>query len=167
MNYRIEKKDKIDIIVKKKNFANDIEQNNEQLPKYWDDCRNDNTIDSLNKYATKSGMFGDALIGVCVEDTQKNEVTYAIGAEYNGVAITDELSVEQIPSYTWAIFESIGPMPTAFQNLLYRVYSEFFPTSEYHPCGSLDIQVYPNGICNLHNTNANYGYLSKKINKLC
>lgn len=83
MNYRIEKKDKIDIIVKKKNFANDIEQNNEQLPKYWDDCRNDNTIDSLNKYATKSGMFGDALIGVCVEDTQKNEVTYAIGAEYN------------------------------------------------------------------------------------
>ena len=145
MNYRIEKKDKIDIIVKKKSFSNDVGQNNEQLPKYWDDCRKDNTIDSLYKYATESGMFGGALIGVCVEDTNKSEVTYAIGVEYNGADITDELNVEQIPAYTWAIFESIGPMPTAFQDLLYKVYSEFFPTSEYHPCGSLDIQVYPNG----------------------
>ena len=145
MNYRIEKKDKIDIIVKKKSFSNDVGQNNEQLPKYWDDCRKDNTIDSLYKYATESGMFGGALIGICVEDTNKSEVTYAIGVEYNGADITDELNVEQIPAYTWAIFESIGPMPTAFQDLLYKVYSEFFPTSEYHPCGSLDIQVYPNG----------------------
>ena len=145
MNYRIEKKDKIDIIVKRKSFSNDVGQNNEQLPKYWDDCRKDNTIDSLYKYATESGMFGGALIGICVEDTNKSEVTYAIGVEYNGADITDELNVEQIPAYTWAIFESIGPMPTAFQDLLYKVYSEFFPTSEYHPCGSLDIQVYPNG----------------------
>lgn len=145
MNYRIEKKDKIDIIVKKKIFTNNIEQNNEQLPQYWDDCRNDNTLDILSKYATESGVFGDALIGICVEDTKKKEVTYAIGTEYNGTAITDELNVEQIPSCTWAIFESIGPIPAAFQNLLYRVYSEFFPTSEYHPCGNLDIQVYPNG----------------------
>ncbi len=145
MNYRIEKKDKIDIIVKKKSFSNDVGQNNEQLLKYWDDCRKDNTIDSLYKYATESGMFGGALIGICVEDTNKSEVTYAIGVEYNGADITDELNVEQIPAYTWAIFESIGPMPTAFQDLLYKVYSEFFPTSEYHPCGSLDIQVYPNG----------------------
>ncbi len=145
MNYRIEKKDKIDIIVKKKSFSNDVGQNNEQLPKYWDDCRKDNTIDSLYKYATESGMFGGALIGICVEDTNKSEVTYAIGVEYNGADITDELNVEQIPACTWAIFESIGPMPTAFQDLLYKVYSEFFPTSEYHPCGSLDIQVYPNG----------------------
>lgn len=145
MNYRIEKKDKIDIIVKKKIFTNNIEQNNEQLPQYWDDCRNDNTLDILSKYATESGVFGDALIGICVEDTKKKEVTYAIGTEYNGTAITDELNVEQIPSCTWAIFESIGPIPTAFQNLLYSVYSEFFPTSEYHPCGNLDIQVYPNG----------------------
>ncbi len=143
MNYRIEKKDKIDIIVKKKSFSNDVGQNNE--PKYWDDCRKDNTIDSLYKYATESGMFGGALIGICVEDTNKSEVTYAIGVEYNGADITDELNVEQIPACTWAIFESIGPMPTAFQDLLYKVYSEFFPTSEYHPCGSLDIQVYPNG----------------------
>lgn len=145
MNYRIEKKDKIDIIVKKKIFTNNIEQNNEQLPQYWDDCRNDNTLDILSKYATESGVFGDALIGICVEDTKKKEVTYAIGTEYNGTAITDELNVEQIPSCTWAIFESIGPIPAAFQNLLYRVYSEFFPTSEYHSCGNLDIQVYPNG----------------------
>ena len=146
MNYRIEKKDKIDIIVKKKSFSNDIEQNNKELPKYWDDCRNDHTIDSLYKYAAASGVFGGSLIGVCFDDAQKNEVvTYAIGVEYNGTAITDELSVEQIPAYTWAIFESIGPMPTAFQNLLYKVYSEFFPTSVYHPCGNLDIEVYPDG----------------------
>lgn len=145
MNYRIEKKDRIDIIAKKKNFSNDVEQNNEQLPKYWDDCRKDNTIDSLYKYAAEYGVFGGALIGVCAEDTKKNEVTYAIGVEYNGADIPDGLNVEQIPACTWAIFESIGPMPTAFQDLLHKVYSEFFPTSEYHPCGSLDIQVYPNG----------------------
>lgn len=60
--------------------------------RYWDACRKDNTIDSLYKYATESGMFGGALIGVCVEDTNKSEVAYAIGVEYNGADITDELN---------------------------------------------------------------------------
>ena len=145
MNYRIEKKDEIDIIVKKKIFSNDAGQNNEQLPNYWDACRKDNTINSFYKYAAESGVFGSALVGVCLEDTKKNEVEYGIGVEYNGAEIPDGLSVERIPACTWAIFESTGPMPDAFQDLLYKVYSEFFPTSEYHPCKNLDIQVYPNG----------------------
>lgn len=36
-------------------------------------------------------------------------------------------------------------MPGAFQELQKKVYSEFFPGSEYRPLSGMDIQVYPQG----------------------
>lgn len=34
-------------------------------------------------------------------------------------------------------------MPEAFNVLYQRIYSEFFPTSEYKPCGGVDFEAYP------------------------
>ncbi len=57
----------------------------------------------------------------------------------------DELHLEEIPAATWAIFKCKGPVPGAIQNLWRRIYTEFFPTSEYLPKNGIDFEVYPEG----------------------
>ncbi|MCI5672325.1 MAG: GyrI-like domain-containing protein [[Clostridium] symbiosum] len=34
-------------------------------------------------------------------------------------------------------------MPESFQKLYQQIYSEFFPSSEYQPCGGTDFEAYP------------------------
>jgi AraC family transcriptional regulator len=146
MNYRIEKKDAFDVVAKKKYFPTDTELSNKQLPGFWDSCRKDGTIPVLRKYMKKSNVFGNALVGICFENSTKdNEFPYAIGVAYKGGDVAEGLTIEKIPEHTWAIFECVGAMPTALQDLLLKIYSEFFPTSDYQPYGGLDIEVHLDG----------------------
>lgn len=146
MNYRIEKKDAFEVVVKKKYFPTDMEASNKQLPGFWDSCRKDGTISVLCKYMTKDNVFGEALVGICFENNTKDDkFPYAIGVAYKDGDVAEGLSIEKISPHTWAIFECVGAMPTALQDLLHKIYSEFFPTSDYHPCGGLDIEVHPEG----------------------
>ena len=72
------------------------------------------------------------------------EFPYAIGAPYNGAPVTDAgLTVEDIPAHTYVVFPCTGRMPEALQNLYQKVCSEFFPASEYQPCGGTDFEAYP------------------------
>ncbi len=54
---------------------------------------------------------------------------------YIGVATdkneTDGLAVLEVSSNTWAVFEAIGPFPETLQNVWGRIYSEWFPSSNY------------------------------------
>ena len=50
-----------------------------------------------------------------------------------------------VPATTWAIFECIGPMPTAIQELQKRIITEWLPTSGYEYADAPDIEVYPEG----------------------
>ena len=68
-----------------------------------------------------------------------------------GGDIAGDLTIEEIPALTWAIFKCTGAMPNAIQELWHRIYSEFFPTSEYQPCGGIDFEVYPEG--DIHSPN--------------
>ena len=60
-----------------------------------------------------------------------NEFTYFIGVENAKGTIPDDFAEKDIPAVTWAIFEFVGPMPNAIQNLNKRIYSEWFPTTGY------------------------------------
>jgi AraC family transcriptional regulator len=146
MNYRIEKKEAFNVIVKSRYFSTDMEVSKKRIPEFWESCRKDGTIPVLCGYMKEGNALGDAVAGICFENAVKdNEFQYAIGVAYNGGDIAEGLSVEMIPAHTWAIFECVGAMPTALQELLHWIYSEFFPTSEYQPCGGLDFEVYPDG----------------------
>jgi AraC family transcriptional regulator len=54
---------------------------------------------------------------------------------YLGAATTengpDHLAKLEVPASTWAVFESVGPYPSALQNVWGRIYSEWFPSSSY------------------------------------
>jgi len=146
MDYRIEKKDAFKVIVKKESFSTDNEINKKEIPEFWDRCRKDGTVQKLCSFMDKKGVFGDAVVGICFGNSATDkDFPYAIGTAYKGGDVPKDFTIEEIPSLTWAIFKCTGAMPNSIQELWHRIYTEFFPTSEYEPCGGIDFEVYLDG----------------------
>lgn len=145
MDYRIETKEAFKLVMKKKKVSSKQELTVEEISEFWKDCNNDGTILALCKYIPKDSLFKDCIVGACFgKDATEKEFPYAIGATYNGAEIKEkDLIVEEIPAHTYVVFPCIGKMPEAFQKLYQQIYSEFFPASEYQPCGGTDFEVYP------------------------
>ena len=71
------------------------------------------------------------------------KISLQIKSLYNGGKITEDyLTVETIPAHTYAVFKCVGKMPVAFQKVYKYACTEFFPASEYRPCG-IEIESYP------------------------
>jgi AraC family transcriptional regulator len=88
--------------------------------------------------------LGNGLVGVYSGMYEDNTTDYYIAA------ITEKDSPKslcklEIPSHTWAIFEIIGPMPTAMAEIWGRIFSEWFPTSGYEHAEAPEIAWYTNG----------------------
>ncbi|WP_426351396.1 GyrI-like domain-containing protein [Alloiococcus sp. CFN-8] len=43
----------------------------------------------------------------------------------------EELSELKVSASTWAVFEAVGPFPETLQDTWGRIYSEWFPSSNY------------------------------------
>jgi AraC family transcriptional regulator len=70
------------------------------------------------------------------------EFTYAIGAEKPGEAVPEGFEVFHIPAATWAVFESIGPMPDAIQTVTKQIFEEWFPSTGYEHAPAPELEVY-------------------------
>lgn len=154
MDYSIEKKDAFKVILRKEMFSSDNEVNLREVPRFWDRCAKDGTIEKLCRCMDPQGVFGSMIVGMCLEGStvfvteggaSGKQFPYAIGAAYGGGEVAEGLAVEEIPAHTWAIFKCTGAMPKAIQELWHKVYSEFMPASEYEPCGGLDFELYSEG----------------------
>lgn len=145
MDYRIETKEAFQLICKRKRIARNEEMAAETIAPFWRDCMEDGTIDALCKYIPKDNLFGDNIVGVSFGgDARDEEFPYAIGAPYNGMPVLETgLTVERIPAHTYVVFPCVGQMPQAIQALYRRICGEFFPGSEYQPCGGSDFEAYP------------------------
>ncbi len=88
---------------------------------------------------------GKCIVGASFgKDAADSNYPYAIGGYYNGEPVAEpDLTVEEIPAHTYVVFRCEGKMPEAFTRLYHQVSSEFFPASEYQPCGGTDFEVYP------------------------
>ena len=53
-----------------------------------------------------------------------------------------EFSRKIIPASTWAVFTSIGPMPTAIHKVWDRIFQEWFPSTGYEHAGTAELEVY-------------------------
>ena len=141
MDYRIEKKEAFDIVVRKKNFAKPGEQTGKEIPAFWGESHADGTIRELIGYIPKEDVFG--LMGISRYDMEAPDFCYGIGVSYAGGEIADKtLCIERIPAHTYVVFKCVGKMPQAFQELYRYICTEFFPTSTYMPCG-VEIESYP------------------------
>ena len=117
MDYRIEKKDAFDVLVKRKRFTKNKEINGQEITAFWGQCTADGTIDRIIRYVHQDNVFKDSIIGIGLEYRPGEEdFPYGIGCHYNGAPVTDEdLEVVTLPAASYAVFPCRGHMPEAFQ----------------------------------------------------
>lgn len=146
MNYRIEEKKAFKVIEKVKVF--DLQDNAQlkDIPKFWTQSRSDGTVNTLCQFFGGTD-FENLVMGICYGDNRNHEkkCEYSIATGYKGGNIPEGFRVNEIPENIWAIFKCKGKMPNTIQELWRKIYTEFFPTSDYAPKNEIDFEVYPDG----------------------
>ncbi|MBC9784066.1 AraC family transcriptional regulator [Heliobacterium chlorum] len=61
---------------------------------------------------------------------EKGELDHYIGVASTRDCPSNFVALE-VPALTWGVFEAIGPFPNTLQNVWGRIYSEWFPSSNY------------------------------------
>ena len=140
MNYKIETKEAFRIIGVKKRYAMDMEENHKLIPLFWQEAHQTDTIAKLCELMNIAPM---GILGICA-GMDGNEFDYYISVA-SDKPLPNGLTEYEVPAFTWAIFECVGPMPNAIQELQARVISEWLPASGYDYFDAPDIEVYPEG----------------------
>lgn len=138
MNYRIVDKEGFEIIGKCKKVTTDCGKQFETIPKFWEESYNNGLCEKLFKIAGSLGV-----LGVCTDfEHDKGEFTYVIAVEKLKTEVPDDLVEKEIPAATWAIFEAVGPIPGALQEVWKRIFSEWFPATGYEHADAPELEIY-------------------------
>ncbi|VXB60390.1 putative transcriptional regulator (AraC/XylS family) [Bacillus mycoides] len=131
MNYRIEEKGPFQIIGIQKRVPIVFNGVNEEIASMW------KSLDSQSIEILKS-LSNIEPTGIISASTNFSEGRMEEKGEldhYIGVATTKDCPKQfkqlEVLASTWAIFEAVGPFPDALQNVWGRIYSEWFPSSNY------------------------------------
>lgn len=142
MNYRIEKKEAFNVLLKKKRFEKQEEMTTEKIADFWKECTQDGTIEKICGHISKKSIFKNCILGISFDDNSKYDFSYGIGAHCDEDAEEEGFEVVTIPENTFVVFKCVGVMPEAFKKVYKYICTEFFPASEYQPCG-IEIEAYP------------------------
>lgn len=144
MNYRIIEKEAFKVLEKVEIQSVEDDKFKETIPAFWDRAKQDDTFEVLAKsFAADEKNF----YGMCyVNDSDSKTFEYSIAAKCDDNCIAPEgYRINEIPARTWAVFECVGPMPSAIQKLWQRIMTEFFPASDYEPTYEFDFEAYSDG----------------------
>ncbi|MED1114383.1 AraC family transcriptional regulator [Bacillus paramycoides] len=131
MNYRIEEKEPFLIIGIQKRVPIVFTGVNEEIASMWKslDSQSIETLKSL------SNIEPTGIISASTNFSERRMEEKGELDHYIGVATTKDCPEQfkqlEVATSTWAIFEAIGPFPDALQNVWGRIYSEWFPSSNY------------------------------------
>ncbi|MBK5490086.1 AraC family transcriptional regulator [Bacillus sp. TH17] len=131
MNYRIEEKGPFQIIGIQKRVPIVFNGVNEEIASMWKslDSESIETLKSLSNIEP-TGIISASTNFSEGRMEEKGELDH-----YIGVATTKDCPKQfkqlEVAASTWAIFEAVGPFPDALQNVWGRIYSEWFPSSNY------------------------------------
>lgn len=143
MNYQIMEKESFSILGVEKKVSTRDGENFRVIPGFWQEVTQDGTCDKLGEMA---GPLG--LLGVSMDyDEELETMTYLVAVEKHTSGQLTNVSkhkvVErEIPASTWAVFESVGAMPDAIQEVFQRIFTEWFPATGYSHAGGPEIEVY-------------------------
>ncbi|MEH7609639.1 AraC family transcriptional regulator [Priestia megaterium] len=131
MNYRIEEKEAFRIVGIKERVPIIFHGVNPKIAAMWQSLQ-DETIDTLKKLSNVKPL---GLLSASVNFSEKRMEEKGELDHYIGVATTKNyprnLIKLEVPALTWAVFEAVGPFPDTLQDVWGRIYSEWFPSSNY------------------------------------
>ena len=120
-----------------------------EIPKFWDEiCAKY----AANVYAGNepANEYEKALVdncigefGVCIDDIGGGRFRYLVAGRYAGGEVPEGMVVYEFPRGDWAVFNCVGPIPEALQNMNTRIFREWLPGNpEYELCGSASVEWY-------------------------
>jgi AraC family transcriptional regulator len=131
MNYRIEKKEAFNIVGIKKRVPIIFSGVNPEITAMWKSL--DGVI--ISKLKELSNVKPIGLLSASTNFSEERMEEKGELDHYIGVATNNEcpsnLAELSVAASTWAVFESVGPFPETLQNIWGRIYSEWFPSSNY------------------------------------
>ena len=144
MNYRIEEKEAFKIVGIKKQFGENALRD---IPLFWDEAKKSNIIKKELCPLLNTKIMG--VLGVCAPiDSKRFDYYIAVATTSKTPKGLSELIV---PKSKWAIFEVIGPMSKAVQDMTKRIMTEWLPSSGYESLNLPDIELYFDEDENAHN----------------
>jgi AraC family transcriptional regulator len=131
MNYRIIEKEAFRIVGIKKRVPIIFNGVNPEIASMWQSL----DIVKINQLKSFSNVEPVGLISASTNFSEgrmeeKGELDHYIGAATTNEC-PDNLTQLEVSASTWAVFEAVGPFPDTLQNVWGRIYSEWFPTSNY------------------------------------
>jgi AraC family transcriptional regulator len=140
MNYKVVKKEAFRIVGVSEHMEMDVEKNMARVPMFWAETFQNGMFDKICAVGNQepAGVLG---ISTCMNG---KELDYYIACA-SDLPVPENMTEYMVPAMTWAIFECIGPMPGALQELQKRIVSEWLPTSGYEYADAPDIELYPEG----------------------
>ncbi len=145
MDCRIVQKPAFDVVGKSRKFAEAGGESLAEIPRFWDEFMKDRkslrAVVGLIGNESSRTVTGSQSLGVSMCRAGAEEFTYAVGVEAAVREVPKDFEVIHVPAARWAIFDSIGPMPGAIQDLTKRIINEWFPGTGYaHP--EYELEVY-------------------------
>lgn len=146
MNYRIEAKEAFRVVGPRVEITPPSLENDRalaEIPEFW------SKVAISGQFGELINIMGDnpkGVLGLGVSDPEGNKGNFYYIAVSSSLPTPEGMHELTVPASTWAIFESIGSLPTAIQNLQRQIYTEWLPGSgyEYNPYAP-DIEVYNDG----------------------
>ncbi|CDN38454.1 AraC family transcriptional regulator [Bacillus thuringiensis] len=131
MNYRIEEKEPFRIIGITKRVPIVFNGVNEEIASMWKSLN----PESIQTLKSLSNIEPTGIISASTNFSEGRMEEKGELDHYIGVATTKDCPEEfkqlEVAASTWAIVEAVGPFPDALQNVWGRIYSEWFPSSNY------------------------------------
>ncbi|AJY73751.1 AraC family transcriptional regulator [Paenibacillus beijingensis] len=131
MNYRFEEKGAFRIIGIKKRVPIIFNGVNPEIASMWESLDGE-TINKLKKLSNVEplGLLSASTNFSEGRMEEKGELDHFIGVATT-MECPDNLVQLEVPASIWAVFEAIGPFPDTLQDVWGRIYSEWFPSSNY------------------------------------
>ena len=131
MNYRIEEKEPFRIIGITKRVPIVFNGVNEEIASMWKSLN----PESIQTLKSLSNIEPTGIISASTNFSEGRMEEKGELDHYIGVASTkdcpEQFAQLEVASSTWAVFEAVGPFPETLQNVWGRIYSEWFPSSNY------------------------------------
>lgn len=140
MNYKIINKEAFKIVGVKEHYNMSIEECFQAVPLFWQKTIQSGVVPEILKLIDQE-PFGLLGVSTCMNG-QDFDYYIAVATDK---ATPDGMVEYTVQESTWAVFECVGPMPTAIQELQKRIVTEWLPTSGYEYANLPDIEVYFEG----------------------
>lgn len=131
LNYRIEHKEAFKIVGIMKRVPIIFKGENQEIAAMWKSL----DVERLSLLQKLSNVEPKGLIQASANFSEGRMEEKGELDQYVGVLTTNEnpdiFTKLEVPSLTWAIFESTGPFPQTLQETWGRIYAEWFPSSNY------------------------------------